>query len=325
MKIFIHSCHAALEYDHARLFSALGHQVVGTFDVGSIQRPKLPGITDRNVPGESLSLTAAPFSRSTFLDADCIVLHQTGDFDQRAALYADTGLPVISVAFGQGCMRQFQRVAAEVVTRPNVFIAAYSKTDYHRYLDLIPGAPRSRVRMIRFCSDQPQKWNGSIPACMVACNSLADRMEACSGHVIEGLRRRNVPLLLIGRDTERMGGLGELAFADVQMFYRAARCYLSLGTAPAPYTMTLMEAMTTGMPVAAWNNRHGIRDEGFSGLYIADTVDTLADRLLAWTADIALAYQAAEECRRTALAEFNPATISGQWQSLFTAAAEVRS
>ena len=93
MRIYLHSCHAVLEYDQARMFTDLGHEVTGVFDIGSVQRPKVEGVTDHNTEYQAASI-------------DVVVMHQTADFALRGAQYAVDGTPTIAIAFGQGCDRQ---------------------------------------------------------------------------------------------------------------------------------------------------------------------------------------------------------------------------
>ena len=75
-KIFIKSSHASLEYDQARMLVDLGYKVGGDFDIGSKQRKKIEGVTDRN---------------SNVEDFDIVLLHQTPDFEIVMANYLNMG------------------------------------------------------------------------------------------------------------------------------------------------------------------------------------------------------------------------------------------
>jgi glycosyltransferase involved in cell wall biosynthesis len=55
----------------------------------------------------------------------------------------------------------------------------------------------------------------------------------------------------IGPGSEEIGGVGQVSFPTMKSWLRSARCYLYTGTQPASYTLGLIEAMMTGIPVVS--------------------------------------------------------------------------
>ena len=255
MKAYIHSCHATLEYDTAVQFKMLGWEVSGSFDTGSVERPKVEGMTDesnRFSPGE----------------ADFILLHQCENFPEVMEKYIlKYNKPVISHAFGQGCHAQHESVVQLANDSKLASVVAYSWKDYHTYQDL--GIPSEQLAMIRFGKNLSEYrgergWSGRMPFCYVTCNAAPRRGDGCGWGLLNELVDMGVPLLLGGQETEALPfGLGQLPYDTMKSMFRQARCYLSLGTMPAPYTLSFVEAMSAGCPVIAYDNGYGVADEGF--------------------------------------------------------------
>ncbi|MFA5936527.1 MAG: glycosyltransferase [Candidatus Paceibacterota bacterium] len=265
-KIFIHSCHAALEYDQALMFGRMGHQVAGNFDVGSNQRPKLPSTEVSHPYEEGLEF------------ADMYLMHQCEDYSnvfERYCRQRGYKRPVVLINFGQGCMEQHKQVVGVLATYTNAWLVNYSKTDHNRMLKL--GAPENKMEMIRFGKDLEDYrklggWTGRLPMAYMSCNSIMRRGGGCGWDFLKNLyEKSNIPILLGGRENEEVPfGIGEQSYASLQSMYRNARCYITLGTQPAPYVLTLVEAMCAGCPVIAFDNGCGIRDEDL-GVIVAET------------------------------------------------------
>ena len=276
MKIWINSCHAALEYDQAKLFSELGLSVSGLFDVGSKQRPKVKGVTDVDAPAEIHEANKTrDIQLSQIGDPDVIIVHQTSDFVERTLAYAKQAehTQVVQIIFGQGNSVQHQMLAQVARDYHNVWIVPYALKEFNMYSML--GAPADRLRMIRFGkphSDfQPRAWKGTEPCCFVPCNSVHKRGDGCNWNALQLLMGSGINLVVGGKDTEEIGGLGELTFDQYRDWLQRAQCYLHLGTIPAPYTLTLVEAACSGTPIVGMNNGHGLATEGL-GIQISKDV-----------------------------------------------------
>lgn len=250
-KIFIKSSHASLEYDQARMLVDLGYKVGGDFDIGSKQRKKIDGVTDRN---------------SNVEDFDIVLLHQTPDFEIVMTNYLNMGKKVIINAFGQGCDRQHKIVADLCKTNPNAYVCSYSKKDYEIYRRL--DVPQHKLEMIRFSKYLEQDfkpWLGKWPVCYISCNAIYRRGEGCGWEILKQVEASGLPIILGGGETAENTefGIGETPEAGMRNIYRHAMCHLHLGTKPAPITLTLIEAFCSGTPVVAYHNGCGLMEEGF--------------------------------------------------------------
>ena len=67
---------------------------------------------------------------------------------------------------------------------------------------------------------------------------------------------RPLPRAFAGTHSELVGGLGQLTFDAMKDLLRASRAYLYTGTQPASYTLGLIEAMMTGIPVVSIGPAH---------------------------------------------------------------------
>lgn len=308
MKIFIKSCHASLEYDQARMFLGMGHMVAGAFDVGSVQRPKIEGCTDVTYDVEDALKTT-----------DLLVLHQIEDYSHWFEQYAKQmgSRPVVLIQFGQGCDRQHKHVAQILVARKNTFVVSYSHKDHNNLIDL--GAPPDKCRMIRFgkvISDFRDfgGWNGRLPICYMSCNALKRRGDGTAWPLAEQLiERAPFPFILSGKESlQHACGMGELSYETLKAMYRHCRCYLSLGTQPAPYVLTIVEAMCTGTPVVALNNGCGILDEHL-GVLVVHNLAEMFTMVHALILDHGLASMHGERMRLIAEREFSMDRVAQQW------------
>ena len=250
MKIFIKSCHATLEYDQARMLHNMGYHVGGNFDIGSKQRKKLPGITDTN---------------SNIDEFDTILLHQTEDFDLVMESFLQQGKKVILSAFGQGCDRQHINVSNLCKQYENAYVSSYSVKDYNMYVGF--GCPSHKIEMIRFGKylDDFKPWKGKWPLCYISCNAINRRGAGCGWEILKAIENSGLPIILSGNETAENTefGLGEIDEKAMHNTFSNAMCHLHLGTIPAPITLSLLEAFCSGTPVVAYNNQHGLINEGF--------------------------------------------------------------
>jgi hypothetical protein len=308
MRVFIESCHSALEYDQVQMFSVLGHEIAGHFDVGSKQRPKIAGITDTSLdPAVGLE------------GADLYIMHQVPSYIDRfrAACMQRGKRPVVLNCFGQTDKWQFEGVSDTLKTYPNGFVVAYSKREYNLFL--AAGAPANKVRMIRFgkAVNEYQAfggWNGDAQFAFVAGNSIHRRGEGCGWPILGRVLSESPHSLLIsGKDTEELpNGLGELSFDTLRSMYRNARCFVSMGTCPAPYVLTLMEAMCSGCPVIAYNNGWGIRDEGFD-IIVVDSPYLLSYYINQLIKDKAFAQYWSQKVKTSAMRNFEMGKVAMDW------------
>lgn len=106
--------------------------------------------------------------------------------------------------------------------------------------------------LIRFYKDPDEwcGWTGELPVVINFTQHLYQREPYTNWSFWEeatkGLER-----MALGPGSEVIGGGGEQSLDQMKAWLRNARCYLYTGTQPASYTLGLIEAMMTGIPVVS--------------------------------------------------------------------------
>ena len=98
-------------------------------------------------------------------------------------------------------------------------------------------------------------WRGDEDTVVYACNAVLRRAEACQYDTFIRSRppRRWV---LMGKENDGLGSHGTRSYADYQAQMRRGKAFFNLGTVPASYTLTVVEAAMTGMPVLTEDYEH---------------------------------------------------------------------
>lgn len=220
---------------------------------------------------------------------------------------------------------------------PNEWMMAPLRADG---LEIIRYSPKERNlpgfagedALIRFYKDPEEwkDWEGSIPAVLNVTQKLYQRSLADDGELqrpgwqwtsytfweraTEGLDKYEAgPKDDAGRD--------QLTVEDMKAGLRLHRCYLYTGTQPASYTLGLIEALMTGIPVVSigpgW---HRILPYGpllFEGHELApfgtDSPEKANVMLRALLNDADLARSVSVAQRKAAIATFGMETIAEQW------------
>lgn len=111
--------------------------------------------------------------------------------------------------------------------------------------------------LIRFGKDPAEwyGWTGDEPVVINITQNLRQRDPYTNwgfwDAATQGLNR-----LALGPGSEAIGGPGSLTYEEMKGWLRKARCYLYTGTQPASYTLGLIEAMMTGIPVVSIGPEH---------------------------------------------------------------------
>lgn len=269
MNILLLASHSVAEYDDIRMFVRMGHDV---FCPGGYQDP-------RN-PGESLrpAISEAPFHPE--LVEVCESVRREGGEPgamidwAKAFLHPDVidwADIIICHHFPERWIGgQWQRIRHKrVVWRTCGQSDPRLEHEMSRYradgLQIVRYSPRERQAfkalgvfagedaLIRFGKD-PEEWSGWTGEDRVVGNITQDmdrRGEACGYSfwqaATDGLSARPA-----GPGSERLpGGIGALAYDDMRAYLRRTRVYLYTGTQPASYTLALIEAMMTGVPIVS--------------------------------------------------------------------------
>lgn len=323
MRILYLSCHAALEYDELRLLSELGHQV---FALGAYLNPHAPGDGVRPplaVPRypvlEALArrCSQARLDRRLVAWADLVlVMHMPQWITHNWPLFR--GKRVVWRSIGQStpaveeALRPYRRLGLEVVR--------YSPRELHIPRNLGADA------VIRFYKDPHEfcGWTGHTQEVITLTRSMPPRAAACNFAafvtLIHGFQGH-----VYGHGNEGAGPWngGPLTYEQMKQKLREARVYVHTGTKPASYTLGLVEAMMTGIPVVAlgpcWGDAgwgtyevHEIIRDGVDG-FVSDDLAYLKQAIRRLLDDPALAARIGRQGRQRAIELFGKAVVMAQW------------
>ncbi|HEX6419182.1 MAG TPA: glycosyltransferase family 4 protein [Acidimicrobiales bacterium] len=159
------------------------------------------------------------------------------------------------------------------------------------------------------------RYRGHLDRGITVVNGLARRGRRLGADVFERARRQ-VPLDLVGMDSERLGGLGEVPPPDLPAVMAGYRFYFH----PVRYTslgLSLCEAMAIGLPVVglATTELPTIIDDGRNGFAATDP-DRLVAAMRALLDDPALARAVGAAGRETARERFSIDRFARDWDAL---------
>ena len=183
--------------------------------------------------------------------------------------------------------------------------------------------------LIRFYKDPAEfgPWIGDIPAVINVTQNLRER-DPYTNYGFWQEATRGLPAIAMGPGSETHGGTGSLTYPEMLSMLRRARAYLYLGTQPASYTLGLIEAMMSGIPVVSIGPAHmSVFPYGpllFEGHEIAgeghDDPQNAFAELLVYLQDAACARAASVSVRARAIELFGMDKIASEWRSFLGAA-----
>lgn len=160
------------------------------------------------------------------------------------------------------------------------------------------------------------RYRGELDRGIAVVNHLARRGRRLGADLYAQMAAE-VPLDLIGMESEACGGLGEVANMEVAAFMARYRFYFS----PIRYgslSLSLVEAMLCGIPVIGFATTElpSVISSGVNG-YVDSSPKRLADaaRMLIEQPEVARSWGV--EARRTALQRFSIERLSADWCELF--------
>lgn len=330
-RIVLLLAHSIEEHDQLKLLSELGYDV---FSIGGYidpahphdgKRPALPSVTFHPELKAAVDELGTPDNLDAakrhipdrILDwADTIIVHHY----EHTWLFPDwprlREKRVIWRTVGQS-VEGNERLMAPL-HEEGLQIVRYSPKERN-----IPGFAGEDA-LIRFYKDPDEwrGWTGEEPVVINITQHLRQREPYTNWgfweQATQGLNR--MPL---GPGSEEIGGPGALTYDEMQGWLRRARCYLYTGTQPASYTLGLIEAMMTGIPVVSigpsWMRIFPYGPELFEGHEIAShhfddpvrarsvLTDLLGDRHLA-------EYKSRAD-RAVAIELFGKAKIAAEWKA----------
>jgi hypothetical protein len=268
-RIVICLSHSIEEYDQLRLLTSLGHEV---FSIGGYINPAEPHDDKR----PALDLPHYPELQAAVdaLGAPDNLGAAQGHLPDAILEWADT---IIYHHYLDRLYGQWSRVKDWLDGDPNRRViwrtvgqsVQGNELDAHRFhnegMEILRYSPKERNipyyagedALIRFYKDPADYggWTGEWPGVIQVTQHLRQRDPYTNWSFWEaatnGLNR--MPL---GPGSEVIGGPGSLTYDEMKAWLRKARVYLYTGTQPASYTLGLIEAMMTGIPVVSIGPSH---------------------------------------------------------------------
>jgi len=241
------------------------------------------------------------------------------------ARFKEAGVPVIYRSIGQS-----SRIVEKALTplrKDGLKIVRYSPKEKN-----IPNYCGSDA-LIRFYKD-PEEWSGwtgQISKVITVAQSMKIRGSSCNYIAFRNITSPFERMLYgPGNGDSGIHG-GELSFSDLKKAYRENRAYFHTGTQPASYTLNLMEAMMTGIPVVALGSKfcnrdypeqatyevHEIIKNGQNG-YCSNNTEELRRYVRDLLGDYELAKRIGAEGRKTAIELFGKEAIKQKWHNFLS-------
>jgi hypothetical protein len=214
-----------------------------------------------------------------------------------------------SVENNERTMMPFRREGLEIIR--------YSPKEEH-----IPGYA-GKDALIRFYADPQewQGWQGDDPLVINITQNLYQR-HPYTNYDFWNQATMDLPRMALGPGSEEIEGSGPLTYYEMQGWLRSARAYLYTGTQPASYTLGLIEALMTGIPVVSIGPKHmGIFEYGpelFEGHELAaqafDDIASATSALRVLLNDQRLARAVSEAQRARAIETFGRERVAKAWR-----------
>ncbi|MDP8962199.1 MAG: glycosyltransferase family 4 protein [Actinomycetota bacterium] len=182
--------------------------------------------------------------------------------------------------------------------------------------DLMWDSGRTPTRVIDHGVVVPagMRWTGQLDRGLAVVNCLERRGRRAGADVFL-LARRELPLDLVGMESEQLGGLGEVPRGRLAAFEARYRFFFN----PIRYTslgLAVLEAMAIGMPVVglATTEMATAIENGVSG-YVDTNMGRLVERMRELLGDRSLACQLGEGARRRVLERFHIDRFVRDWDA----------
>lgn len=339
-RILLLTSHSIAEYDDLRMLTDLGYDV---FSIGAYtdpssptdnKRPALPEVPyyadlaerceqvrrENDDPGPAIDWAKGKLHPDIIDWADTIIVHHFPERwigDQWGRIRHKR---VIWRTCGQSDPR-LETVMAPL-RKDGVQIVRYSPAEERAFRRLGMWAGQDAlIRFGKYPGDYGP-YDGSTVAIGNITQDMVNRGEAC------GLDRWN--RITAGLAVQPAGpgsmslrdGIGALSYDEMLDYLRRIRVYLYLGTQPASYTLGLMEAMLSGVPVVPvpWQ-APGLDWRWLAELWEANEIvpsvglDDPQDALRYLMRHLDAAVHFGGECRQRAIELFDVATVGAQWRA----------
>ena len=340
-RVLVLASHAVAEYDDLRMFSDLGYDVFtpGGYEDPSTStegiRPALPNAPhhpelvarlnevrqERGEPGPAIDWGKAALHDDIIDWADVIIVHHFPDRWIGGQWERIRHKRVIWRTCGQSDPR-LERFMSEYVAQ-GLQVVRYSPSErkYFERTGCFAGED-AFIRFGKYPADYGP-WVGDDPIVGNVTQDLVARGNAC-GYLFWQAATEGLPTKPAGKGSEAIGGLGALSYEAMLEYLRHIRVYLYTGTRPAPYTLGLIEAMLSGVPIVSIGAHVWGRDWDGADLFEAEHITHAAHddpKRAAWFLRMRLDepdHAAGEWQRQRAIDLFDVAVVGPQWQEFLS-------
>lgn len=331
MNIVLLLAHSIEEYDQLRLLSGLGYDVFslgGYIDPAHPHDPKRPAlarvpfhpdlkaVVDDLGTNDNLRYAKERIPDAVLDWADTIICHHHEEVWLVGQWERIRHKRVIWRTVGQS-VENNERIMAPLRAE-GLQIVRYSPKEEN-----IP-AYIGRDALIRFYKDPAEwhGWTGESPQVLNITQHLRQR-EPFTNWAYWEAATRGLSRVPAGPGSEVIGGTGEISLPIMQQLLRSLRVYLYTGTQPASYTLGLIEAMMTGIPVVSIGPSHmrifPYGPELFEGHELTrighEIPEGAREALRGMIDDWDLARSIGAEQRARAIDLFGMETIAAQWRA----------
>lgn len=257
-----------------------------------------------------IEVPAAEVRNQTF---DCVLYQTPSNYEKdRYDLLSDRQRMLPSVYLEHDPPQGTPTDTRHVVDNSNVTLVHVT-----HFNNLMWDAGRTPTKVIDHGVIAPAtRYEGHLERGIVIINNLKERGRRLGLDIFLEVRK-HIPLDLIGMDTEKIGGLGEILHPQLPDFISQYRFFFN----PIRYTslgLAVIEAMMTGIPVVglATTEMVTVIRDGESGLLHTDTAKLIKGmkRLLE---NPQLARTLGEEGRKVAISRFDIHRFTTDWHRLF--------
>ena len=352
VNVLLMLAHSIEEHDQLKLLHGLGYTVAsigGYIDPAHPHddvRPALPHIPRVDVVWDAVQEVEATETRpdrlinakdnlpQAIIDwADVLIVHHM-EWRWIGSLGDDGRTPLPGMYGGEQWSRiRDKRVIWRTVGQSSHDNEARMKRYRDDGLEIVRYSPKEenipgylgKDALIRFYMD-PDEWHGWTGEDEVVTNVTQDlvRRGAFCGLDYWQEATRGLPTRPGGPGSEQLlGGVGKLPLDDMKALLRKSRVYMYTGTVPASYTLGLLEAMMTGIPIVsvgpANQNLLPYFPRLFEGHELAahwsDTPETARMWLRQYLKDWGTARETSRIMRDRAIGLFGKASVGAAWKA----------
>lgn len=326
-RILLLLAHSIAEHDDLRMLHEAGHEV---FSIGAYTNPAEP--SDDKRP----ALPQVPFYPELAALVEGDQMAHKAHLPDGILDWADV-IVVHHFAYdwigGQWGRIRGKRVIWRTCGQTSPQLEEFMEFMRPEGLQIVRYSPKERFNgpwfagqdaLIRF-GKEPAEWDGWSGEDVVIGNVTQDmlgRADAC-GLTSWLAATKDLAAKPAGPMSQELpGGVGALGYEPMRDYLRRIRTYFYTGTVPAPYTLGLIEAMMTGVPVVSIGAEVWGRPDLFEGADItglsANTAEQAQTLLRAFLNDPHLAKAEGQKQRQRAIDLFGMDAIREQWREFLS-------